>query len=101
MSALSDRFDDDHSARLEFEALVKMVSALCRDIDQLARDADARGALATREADMQSQAFAERREQARALLQTESTEPYEIQITRLEKMVDALSTSREFFRTLE
>lgn len=101
MSALSDRFDDDHSARLELEALEKMVSALCRDIDQLVSDAEARGALTTREADMQSQAYAERREQARVLLESKSTEPYEIRITRLEKMVDALATSREFFRTLE
>lgn len=102
MSALSDRSDDDNvSARLELAALEKMVVALCKDIDRLARDADSRGALTTREADMQSQAYAERRAQAVALLEAESSESYEIRITRLEKTVEALSTSREFFRALE
>lgn len=97
MTALADRYDDDHAARLELRALEKMLAALCADVDRLRGAAQARGTLGSRESDLQSQAFAERRRQAADLLETARPEPREMRITRLEKMVDALTRSREYF----
>ncbi len=100
MSALPNREYDDATAQLELQALEKMVAALCEDVERLTREAGSRGALGSREADFQSQAFAERRTQALDLLHAERPEPCEIRITRLEKMVQALTSSREYFRAI-
>lgn len=98
MMALPDRYDDDATAELERRALEKMVAALCEDIDRLVHAA---GELESREARFQSEAFRERRAQAMALLEAARPEPDEVRISRLEKMVEALRSSREYFRAGE
>lgn len=98
MTALPDRYDeDDTTAQLERHALEKMVAVLCEDIDRLVRAA---GALDSREGRFQSEAFRERRVQAMTLLEAPRREPDEIRISRLEKMVEALTSSREYFRAV-
>ncbi|HEX7081662.1 MAG TPA: hypothetical protein VF329_11660 [Gammaproteobacteria bacterium] len=96
-----DNPDPQATARLELHALERMIAALCRHTARLAREAGHRGELDSREADLQLQAFAERRAQALELLKAPSSEPCEIRIARLERLVEALDQSREFFRPAE
>lgn len=97
MSARPRRYGNDATAQLEQRALEKMVAALCKDVERLTDAASSRGALESREASLQSQAFVERRTQAMDLLDDPRSEPREMRITRLEKMVEALTSSRDFF----
>ena len=84
------------TARLELHALERMVRALCEHTEQLLAEARARGALESREADLQMLAFGERRTEAMRLL--DSTSGWtESRIARLEQLVKALDCSRAFF----
>jgi hypothetical protein len=94
-----DRADGDITAQLELRALERMVAALCRHVEQLAREARTRGALKCREATLQIEVYMERRRQALDVLQTDVREPCETRIARLEKHVEALDCSRAYFRT--
>lgn len=98
MSAVLDRQDSETTARLEARALEKMIVALCGDIEHLANDAGARGELDSREAQLQLEAFAERRAEALQRLKDPREEPREIRIARLERLVEALGCSRAYFR---
>ena len=91
--------DPDATRRMEMRALEKMVRALCRHIEQLSREADARGELDSREAELQLEAFAERRGEAAQVLEPEAREPYALRVSRLEKLVEALECSRAYFRS--
>jgi hypothetical protein len=93
--------DPETTARLELNALEKMIGALCRHTEQLVADAQSRGSLNAREAALQLEAFAERRTQAEQLLAADSHEPAETRIARLERLAQALDSSRAYFRAGE
>jgi hypothetical protein len=93
------RNDPATTARLEIRALEKMVRALCRHTDLLSRAAEERGALDSREAEFQLEAFYERRAEAAQLLEPGAREPDALRIARLEKLVEALECSRTYFRS--
>jgi hypothetical protein len=88
-------------ARLEMQALEKMARALCEHSRQLLAAARARGALRSREAILQVEVFAERSAQAGELLGVVDEPVKESRIARLEKLVNALQCSREYFRNLQ
>jgi hypothetical protein len=88
-------------ARLEARALEKMARALCEHSRQLLAAARARGALASREANLQVEVFAERCAQAGELLQAADAPVQESRIARLEKLVSALECSRGYFKGLQ
>lgn len=94
-----DPLDTEATARLELQALEKMIGALCEDTERLAREARSRGELGSREAEFQLQAFEERRTQAARVLTDCVPEPHDIRVSRLEKLIDALDCSRTYFRT--
>lgn len=98
MTARLDPRDPDATRRMELRALEKMIRALCRHTEQLSREAEARGRLESREAELQLEAFAERRADAAQLLEAGASEPHPIRIARLEKLVEALECSRAYFR---
>ena len=89
------------TAHLELVALEKMTGALCEYIERLTRDAQARREFESREADLQLQVFEERRSQALQLLAVHTCEPRETRIARLQKAVEALDCSRDYFRPSE
>lgn len=88
-------------ASLEARALERMARALCEHSRQLLETARARGALGSREANLQVEVFAERCTQAGELLQAADVPVQESRIARLEKLVGALECSRGFFRGLQ
>jgi succinate dehydrogenase flavin-adding protein (antitoxin of CptAB toxin-antitoxin module) len=98
MATILDQQDTETTARLELRALERMLGVLCEHIERLTHDARSRGELASREADLQLQAFAERRTQAVQLLHTDASEPQEQRIARLERVVEALDCSLAYFR---
>ncbi len=89
----------ENTARLELRALERMIGALCEHTERLARVT--RTEAPSREADFQLQAFSERRTQALKLLAAQTGESYETRIARLEKLVEALDCSRDYFRPSE
>lgn len=99
MGRLHDNDDPETTARLELRALEKKLRAICSHTEQLTREAESRGELGSREAALQLEAFAERRAQALEALGDAPAEPYEVRIARLEKLVEALDSSRTYFRT--
>ena len=88
-------------ARLEARALERMARALCEHSRQLLAAARARGALRSREANLQVEVFAERCAQAGELLQAVEAPVQESRTARLEKLVSALESSRGYFRGLQ
>jgi hypothetical protein len=84
-------------ARLELRSLERMIDALCEHIERLTLDARSRGELATREHNLQLEAFAERRTQALQILKTVTCESHETCISRLERLMEALECSRAYF----
>jgi hypothetical protein len=92
---------DPETVRLEIRALERMVRALCRHTELLSRAARERGALDSREAQFQLQAFDERRNDAVRALEPGAREPDSMRIARLEKLVEALECSRAYFRAPE
>ena len=89
--------DGEATARLEQQALEKMARVLCDHTQQLASDARSRGALGSREASLQEQVFAERRQQALQLLDARAPRSDEGRMARLEKLIQALQFSRSYF----
>lgn len=92
--------DPEALARLEICALEKMARVLCEHSRQLLAAARARGALGTREAGFQVEAFAERCAQVNALLDLVEAPVTESRISRLEQLVGALECSHSYFRGL-
>jgi hypothetical protein len=97
--AVNQQADGDVTAELELNALERMIAVLCEATERLTREARTRGELTSREADLQLQAFAERRTEALALLKEPTHEPSQIRIARLERLVNALDCSRSYFRS--
>ena len=89
------------TAHLELIALEKMTGALCEYIERLTRNAPTRKRFESREADLQLRVFEERRTQALELLEVHSCEPRETRIARLQKAVEALDCSCDYFRPSE
>jgi hypothetical protein len=87
-------------ASLEARALERMARALCEHSRQLLAAARTRGALSSREANLQVEVFAERCTQAGELLGVADAPVQESRIARLEKLVNALECSRGYFRQL-
>jgi hypothetical protein len=88
-------------ACLEARALERMARVLCEHSRQLLAAARARGALSSREANLQMEVFAERCAQAGELLQAVDAPVQESRTARLEKLVSALECSRGYFRGLQ
>ena len=88
-------------ARLETRALERMARALCEHSRQLLAAARVRGALSSREANLQIEVFAERCAQAGELLQAVDAPVQESRIARLEQLVSSLECSRGYFRGLQ
>lgn len=91
---------DEPTAELELRALEKMAAALCRHCELLWREAATGGEPPTREAQLHWLAFEERRKEAMRLKRTPSAETSVSLIARLERLVEALEVSREYFKTL-
>ena len=83
---------------LEERALERMIGTLCDHVEYLMREAQQRGHLGSREAELQSAAYAERRDQAWQVLRAARTESHDIRIARLQRAADALDCSRCYFR---
>jgi hypothetical protein len=77
-----------------------MAEVLCEHLDQLIANFHETGRRASRESDLQMAAFAERRDSIRRFFASNTTEPTETRIARLEKLVDALNCSRSYFGSL-
>jgi len=88
-------------ARLEARALERMARALCEHSRQLLAAARARGALRSREANLQVEVFVERCAEAGELLRAVDVPVQESRTARLEKLVSALECSRGYFRGLQ
>ena len=93
----SCRRDPGVTADLELRALEKLARALCDHTQQLAADARSRGVLRSREAGLQTEVFDERRRQIMQVLDTDSPEVAEPRMARLEKLIEAVSFSRDYF----
>lgn len=89
--------DASEAASLEQRALEKLARVLCSHTQQLASAAQSRGALKSREAGLQSEVFAERRAQVMQLLDTNSPGVDEPRMARLEKLIESIQFSRQFF----
>lgn len=89
--------DPEVTERLELRALERMVRALCEYIELRAREARSHGELDSREAELQLEAFAERRSKALETLRGGVSEPAETRIARLERAIEALDCSRSYF----
>ncbi len=89
----------EETAKLELAALEQMIRARCRQLQQWTQQAIARGELASREAELQLQVLAERHAAALAQLEASPSEPDEIRISRLERLLAALDCSWTYFRT--
>lgn len=87
----------ERTAELELRALERMVGARCEQIGQWVQEAFAHGELASREADLQLEAFSERRAQAIRQLEVDSGEPTETRIARLERLLEAIDCSWAYF----
>jgi hypothetical protein len=85
------------SEQLQLYALQQMLRALCEHVARLVENANSCESLGTREADFQRQAFDERRGKALRHLNTEHREPIWMQIGDLERLIEAVDCSREFF----
>ncbi len=101
MDTLTFQRDPAVVAHLEARALERMAHVLCEHSRQLLAAARERGALRSREADLQVEVFAERCAQASELLQAADAPVRESRIARLEKLVNALECSRGYFRGLQ
>jgi|SRR5690554_3021802 hypothetical protein len=88
-------------SELELRALEKMAAALCRHCELLWRKAAAaeRGP-PSREAELHWAAFEERRKEAMRLRRTPTGEPSVLMVARLERLIEALEVSRDYFKTL-
>lgn len=95
-----DREDAKATERLELHALERMIAVLCTQIEQWSQRWRA-PAPGSRETALQLEVFAERRDRALQALNAPATEPYEIRIARLEKLLEALDCSREYFRAAD
>ena len=93
--------DPETTARLEVRALERIIGALFEHIQQLIPDARSHGKLTSREADLQLQAFAERRKQSLQLLKADTCLPYETRTARLERLVEAINCARAYYRPSE
>ena len=90
------------TASLELRALERMIQALLKQIEIWVDKAKAQGLLRSKECSRQTEAFLDRRTQAKILLgnNTISAEPLEIRISRLEQMIESLRCSQDYFRTV-
>jgi hypothetical protein len=91
-----ERRDADMTQRLEQRALERMLTVMCTQIDQACRCMNEIGT-SSREAALQHAAYLERREQALCVAKSSSNEPHHIRVAKLERMVNALQCSREYF----
>lgn len=89
--------DPDLTASLEQRALEKLALVLCSHTQQLALAARSRGALASREAGLQAEVFAERHAQVMNLLDTYAPEASEPRMARLERLIQGIEFSRHYF----
>jgi len=85
---------------LELRALEKMAAALCRHAELLWREASEAGRPITREAALHRQAFEERRREAMRLTKACADEPSPLRIAKLERLIEALEVSRDYFKAL-
>ena len=98
MAAVLDQHSDDPE-QTRLEALERMLAALCDKTRRLAHEARSRKRPPTRETELQLVALDERRDQALACLRAGSSEPRQLRIGRLEKLVEALDCSWSYFST--
>lgn len=92
--------DKTATAWLELKALERMIAALLQQIEQWIDRAKKKNQLGSKEYSRQTEAFLDRRTQAKILLGNNaiSREPLEIRISRLERMLESLRCSQEYFR---
>jgi hypothetical protein len=74
-----------------------MIRARCAQIERRLRQAEATGAPASRESDLQYEVFTERRAQAQDRLENDTNEPQETRAARLERILHGLECSWEYF----
>jgi hypothetical protein len=91
------REDAEVTASLEQRALEKLARVLCSHTQQLASAAQSRGALNSREGGLQHEVFAERRAQLMRLLDSSAPAVDEPRMARLEKLIESIQFSRQFF----
>lgn len=96
----TDRRESATATHLELRALEKMAAALCRHAELLWREASEAGRPITREAALHRQAFEERRREAMRLTKSGSEQSSPLRIAKLERLIEALEVSRDYFKTL-
>ena len=99
MTTRSHKRRRDTADDSEIDALEKMLRARCRQIESMAESAGVEEPDRSREKDLQIQAFTERRAQAMQQLASGSEEPRNTRVARLERLLEALDCSREFFHS--
>ena len=86
---------------LEQRALEKLARVLCNHTQQLAIEAFSRGALGTREASLQAEVFAERYTEVMNLLETRAPAVDESRMARLQRLIDGIQFSRQYFMNVQ
>ncbi len=89
--------DAQVAASLEQRALEKLALVLCSHTQRLVLAARSRGALASREAGLQCEVFAERHAQVMKLLDTTAPAVDEARMARLERLIEGIQFSRHYF----
>lgn len=97
MTSMPERGFAVSATDLELRALERMIGARCKQIERVAKTEIAGNAIEQRERDFQLQVFAERRTQALDLMRGDSSEPREIRAARLERLLQALECSSDYF----
>lgn len=97
MAAVLEQGPPTPAEQLQLLALEQMLRALCEQVYRLVDVARSSRRLDSREANLQLQAFEERRTRALEFLDADRYEPCSTRIGNLEKLVEALDCSRAYF----
>lgn len=100
MVAAVSQHDPEVADQARLEALEHMLGVMCEYLTGLVEDTREGGALDTREARLQLEAFEERRARALETLSDTQYGPLPVKIGKLERLVEALECSWVYFKGL-
>ena len=100
MVAAVSEHDTEVTDQDRLEALEHMLGVMCEYLTGLVEDMREVGAIASREARLQLEAFEERRNRALVALDETQHGPLPVTIGKLERLVEALECSWVYFRGL-
>lgn len=100
MVAAVSQHDNEVTDQDRLEALEHMLGVMCEYLTGLVEDTREVGAIASREAQLQLEAFEERRHRALVTLDEKQHGPLPVKIGKLERLVEALECSWVYFKGL-